>query len=219
MRSLCLAAALLAAFFTPAQAHDGAKHGAGSAAASAVAPVARPARNPQAYFTDRELLTQDGRKVRFYSDLLKGRTVVINTIYTTCKDACPLITAQLVAVRNKLAAGFGKDIVFVSVTSDPENDTPQALKKFAAKLGADVPGWTFLTGAKGDVDHILKKLGQWSENIEGHSTQLVVWNFNADRGRKMLPNLPPELIAAQIGLVADGDSNVPLPMLGPARAN
>jgi cytochrome oxidase Cu insertion factor (SCO1/SenC/PrrC family) len=203
--------------FAAAQAHD--SHGAPAprAEAASAAPLARPKRDPQAYFTDRELFTQDGRKVRFYSDVLKGRLVVINTIFTHCEDACPLITAQMNAVRLKLGPAFERDVHFVSISSDPVRDTPQALKKWAAKQSVDVPGWTFLTGKKADVDHILQKLGQWSQNIESHSTQLIAWNFATDRGRKMLPNLPPEALAAQITMLSGSGSLVPLPALVPSN--
>lgn len=209
--------AVLALAFAAAQAHE--NHGAAAKPADAAAPLAKPKRDPQAYFTDRELFTQDGRKVRFYSDVLKGRLVVINTIFTHCEDACPLITAQMNAVRLKLGASFEKDVHFVSISSDPVRDTPQALKKWAAKQSVDVPGWTFLTGRPADVEHILQKLGQWSQNIESHSTQLIAWNFATDRGRKMLPNMPPELLAAQITMLAGSDSLVPLPALAPTKSN
>lgn len=203
--------------FATVQAHD--NHGAPARQAEAAAPLTKPKRDPQAYFTERELITQDGRRVRFYSDVLKGRLVVINTIFTHCEDACPLITAQMNAVRLKLADAFEREVHFVSISSDPVRDTPQALKKWAAKQAVDVPGWTFLTGKKTDVDHILQKLGQWSQNIESHSTQLIVWNFASDRGRKMMPNLPPELLAAQILMLSGTDSLVPLPGLAPTGSN
>jgi len=209
----------LALAFAAAQAHENDGAAAKPAAAASAAPLAKPKRDPQAYFTDRELFTQDGRKVRFYSDVLKGRLVVINTIFTHCEDACPLITAQMNAVRFKLGASFERDVHFVSISSDPVRDTPQALKKWAAKQSVDVPGWTFLTGNKADVDHVLRKLGQWSQNIESHSTQLIAWNFVTDRGRKMLPNMPPELLAAQITMLAGGDSLVPLPVLASPKSN
>ena len=207
-------AALLAVAAAGASAHENhsaAAKPADATAAPATAPLAKPKRDPVAYFSDRELLTHEGKKVRFYSDVLQGRTVVINTIYTSCQDACPLITQQLNQVRAKLGAAFGKDVHFVSLTSDPVNDTPEALRKYAKAQSALVPGWTFLTGSKADIDHILKRLGQWSQTVESHSTQLIAWNFVADRGRKMLPNAPVELIAAQIVMLANSEATLPLP--------
>lgn len=211
-----LGAALALSMSGAAWAHEAAGHkGAGAPAAAAAAPLPKPKRDPQAYFSDRLLLTQDGRPVRFYTDLLKGRTVVLNTIYTSCQDACPLITAQMNEVRKRLGAAFGTTVFFVTISTDPARDTPPALKKFAAKQGADVAGWTFLTGSKQDVDFVLKRLGQWSDNIESHSTQLIAWSFVTDRGRKMLPSAPAEMIAAQIEMLISDDALVPLPRVAP----
>lgn len=211
-------ATLLALALGSTQAHDGhdkAPAAPAAAPAAPMAPMAKPKRDPQAYFSDREFFTQDGKKVRFYSDVLKGRTVVLSTIYTNCDDACPLITQQLLQVKNKLGDSFGKDVFFVVISSDPERDSPQALKKYAAKQSADGPGWVYLTGRKPDVDFVLKRLGQWSATVESHNTQLIAWSFVTDRGRKMLPNLPPEMIAAQIALISSTDglplSELPLP--------
>ena len=214
----CALATALAFALGSAQAHDGhdkAAAPANAAPAAPMAPMAKPKRDPQAYFTDREFFTQEGKKVRFYSDVLKGRTVVLSTIYTNCDDACPLITQQLLQVKNKLGDSFGKDVFFVVISSDPERDSPQALKKYAAKQSADGPGWVYLTGRKPDVDFVLKRLGQWSATVESHNTQLIAWSFVTDRGRKMMPNLPPEMIAAQIALISSTDglplSELPLP--------
>ncbi|MBS1171735.1 MAG: electron transport protein SCO1/SenC [Proteobacteria bacterium] len=215
-----LLAALLALAAAPALAHEG--HDAAPAASEQkgepVQPLAKPTkRDPQAYFSDRELITQDGKKVRFYSDVLKDKVVVMNTVFTNCKEACPLITEQMTKVRAALGPSFGKEIYFVSISSDPERDTPQAMKKFAAKHKADTQGWIWLTGKKQDIEYVLKRLGQWSEDVEAHSTQLIAWNFKADRGKKMLPNIPPEIIAEQIKTVAGGDS-LTLPLPGAAAA-
>ena len=162
---------------------------------------ARP--DARAYFTDLELLTHEGRKVRFYSDVLEGRTVLINVIYTNCKDACPLITQQLNQVRGMLGERFGREIVFVSLSSDPERDSPAALRGFAEAQSADLSGWTFLTGAKPNVDHILKKLGQFSPSVEGHSTLLIAGNVPAKRWSKIRPDAPPLAIAERLKLLAD----------------
>ena len=103
---------------------------------------------------------QDGKRVRFYSDVLEDRVVLINVVFTSCDDACPLITRKLNEVRAKLGERFGSEVHFISISVDPERDSPQALKKFAAAQGADAAGWTFLTGAKADVDRVLARLGQ-----------------------------------------------------------
>lgn len=159
-------------------------------------------RDARTYFTDLELLTHDGRKVRFYSDVLAGRTVLINVIYTNCKDACPLITQQLNQVRGLLGERFGRDIFFVSLSSDPERDSPAALRGFAKAQHADLSGWVFLTGAKQNIDQILKKLGQFSANVEDHSTLLIGGNVPAKRWAKIRPDAPPIAIAERLKLLA-----------------
>lgn len=211
MRNIWLLAALATTLLAPAAlAHTEQAAGKRAAADSAIPPPASSGtRDPRVYFTEADLRNQDGRKLKFYSDALKGRTVVLNVAYTTCTDACPLITRQLLQVREELGAAFGKQVFFVTLTSDPERDTPQALKSFAQKQGADVAGWSFLTGRKSDVDVILKRLGAFSENVEAHATVLYIMDVDARRMRRMLPNLPPKAIAEAARIIATGKPSEP----------
>ena len=206
MRMIVVLAAFAAALVAPAAfAHTGPSAGPhASPEAAAPPPPATGTRDPRAYFTDADLTNQDGRKVRFYSDTLKGRTVVLNVTYTNCTEACPLITQQLLQVRDELGTAFGKQVFFVTLTSDPARDTPQALKAFARKQNADLAGWSFLTGRKGDIDLILKRLGVFSENVEEHATVLYIMDVDGKRMRRMLPNLPPKAIAEAARIIATG---------------
>ena len=111
------------------------------------------------YFPNVELTTQDGKTVRFYDDLLKGKSVVLNVIFTDCKDVCPLETANLVQLQRALGDKVGKDVFFYSISVDPKRDTPEVLKAYAEKFGAGGPGWLFLTGKPDDIKLITKKLG------------------------------------------------------------
>jgi cytochrome oxidase Cu insertion factor (SCO1/SenC/PrrC family) len=147
--------------------------------------------------------------VRFYSDVLEGKTVLINVIYTNCKDACPMITQQLLDVRKRLPEAVQKQVHFVTITSDPKRDTPKALKAFAQKQSADLEGWTFLTGSKDNVDHILKKLGQFSEHLEGHSTLLIGGNVPAKRWSKMRADAPAQAIVARMTELATASGSAP----------
>ena len=79
------------------------------------------------YFPNVPLVTQDGTTVRLYDDLLKGKSVAINVIYTSCKDECPLETARLAQVQKLLGERMGKDIFFYSITIDPKRDKPEVL--------------------------------------------------------------------------------------------
>ena len=132
-----------------------------------------------ARFPNVTLTTQDGVDVRFYDDLLKGKIVAINLIYTTCQYACPLETARMAQVQRVLADHMGKDIFFYSITIDPEHDTPSVLKQYAEKYHAG-PGWLFLTGKQSDIELISRKMGLYSPpdpaNADGHQPYLLVGN-------------------------------------------
>jgi protein SCO1/2 len=132
----------------------------------------------RSHFPNIELIDQDGKKVRFYDDLIKGKIVAIDLIYTTCKYACPLETARLAQVQKKLGDRVGQDIFFYSISIDPEHDTPQVLKAYMEKFGIG-PGWTFLTGKKADIDSLSKRLGLYSDpagNADGHIPHLLIGN-------------------------------------------
>lgn len=213
MKSMMMSAAALAALLSATAATAHSEKPAGGAQQPATAALAAPdakggTRDPLSYFTDLELQTQDGRKVRFYSDMLQGRTVLLNVIYTHCSDACPLITQQLNDVRRRLPELFGKQVHFITLSSDPKRDSPKVLKQFAQKQNADVEGWTFLTGSKQNMDHILKKLGMHSEQVEGHSTLLIAGNVAAKRWSKIRPDAPPLAIAERLTALA-GDPGQP----------
>ncbi len=128
------------------------------------------------YFPDVPLTTQDGKVVHFYTDLLKGKVVAIDLIYTHCQFSCPLETARLAQVQKILGNRVGKDIFFYSISIDPKRDTPAQLKAYAAKYHA-APGWLFLTGKKADIDLISKKLGLYTAsdiNQDGHTPGLML---------------------------------------------
>lgn len=206
MNAVRTLALFLAAFSCGVLAHENhdAKKTSPSSSAAVVPLDASGTRDARAYFTDTELKTQDGRTVRFYSDVLAGRTVLINIIYTSCEDACPMITRQLAFVADKLDGRLGKDIHFVSISSDPERDTPQALSTFAGKNDAARAGWTFLTGDKAKVDGILQRLGQLSRSPEEHSTLLIAGNVPSKRWNKIRPDAPVAAVAERLKLLADG---------------
>ena len=130
------------------------------------------------YFPNVELTTHTGAHVRFY-DLIKGKTVAIELIYTQCRFVCPLETARLAQVQALLSDRMGRDIFFYSISIDPAHDTPNALKSFARKYHAG-PGWTFLTGRSSDIELLSKKLGLYAapdpDNKDGHTPALLIGN-------------------------------------------
>ena len=136
--------------------------------------------NPNSsHFPNVELITQDGKKVHFYDDLIKGKVVAIELMYTTCKYNCPLETARLVQVQKMLGDRMGKDVFFYSITIEPDKDTPEVLKAYTEKYHIG-PGWTFLTGKEADIKLISRKLGLDSlpdpNDPDGHTPSLLIGN-------------------------------------------
>jgi protein SCO1 len=124
---------------------------------------------------DVEVLDQDGRKIHFYTDLVKDQTVVINFIFTTCTTICPPLGATFARVQKELGDKVGRDVRFVSISVDPATDTPERLKAWGAKFHAG-KGWTFVTGAKPQVDELLRALGASSASREDHSPTVLIGN-------------------------------------------
>jgi cytochrome oxidase Cu insertion factor (SCO1/SenC/PrrC family) len=127
------------------------------------------------YFPNHILLTQDNKPVRFYEDMLKGKVVLINFMFTTCAGVCPPMAANMAKVQSYLGDRVGKDVVMLSISVDPTVDTPDKLKKYADNFKAK-PGWYFLTGKKENVDWVLYKLGGYAPDKMQHSAVLIIGN-------------------------------------------
>jgi protein SCO1 len=135
-------------------------------AATALAPfVARPAARAQvthqfgeAWFTNVPMQTHEGKTVRFYDDLLKGKVAMINFMFTECDGVCPGMTQNLADVQALLGDRVGREIFMYSISIDPTNDTPEKLAQYAAPFDIG-PGWLFLTGKKADVELLRARLG------------------------------------------------------------
>jgi protein SCO1/2 len=113
--------------------------------------------------------------MRFYSDLLKGKTVIIDSFFATCQGSCLPMNRNLEKVQEALGDRLGKDAYILSISVDPTVDTPPALKAYSKKLNAR-PGWFFLTGDKANVDFVLKKLGQFVDDKQDHLNIFIIGN-------------------------------------------
>jgi protein SCO1/2 len=112
----------------------------------------------QRYFPNLVLTTQEGKKVKFYDDLVKDKIVVFNMFYAKCEGICSPVTRNLVRVQNLLGDRVGKDIFFYSFSLKPKEDTVPALKHYA-EMHRVKPGWLFLTGSADDMELLRRKLG------------------------------------------------------------
>jgi cytochrome oxidase Cu insertion factor (SCO1/SenC/PrrC family) len=173
--------------------------------ATAPGTESRAARTPMekaaAYFPNTVLLTQDNKPVRFFDDLLKGKTVMINFMFTTCTGICPPMTANLSKVQAYLGERVGKDISMISISVDPIVDTPAALKKYATNYKVK-DGWYFLTGSKADVDLVLSKVGGLVRDKSEHNSLVMIGKVETGEWLKVFAMTPPSEIADKVLKVA-----------------
>ena len=127
------------------------------------------------YFTDAVLVNQNGEKMRFYTDLLQGKVVIINSFFATCTGSCLPLNRNLEKLQAGLGVRMEKDVHIISISVDPAVDTPEQLKAYAKKLNAG-PGWYFLSGDKETVDFVLKKIGHYVDNKQAHLDQFIIGN-------------------------------------------
>lgn len=162
-----------------------------------------PAVNSAPNIPDVELLDQDGRRVRFYSDLVRGKVVAINFIFTTCTTVCPPLGATFARVQRELGERAGRDVHLISISVDPATDTPERLKAWGAKFKAG-PGWTFVTGAKPQVDELLRALAASSARREDHTPTVLVGNEASGQWARAYGLAAPSKILRIIGDAAAG---------------
>ncbi|MDT4953621.1 MAG: hypothetical protein QOJ02_1759 [Acidobacteriota bacterium] len=124
---------------------------------------------------DVTVYNQNGRRLNFYTDLVKGKTVAINFIFTTCTTICPPLTATFRRVQQQLSEQAGSNIALISISVDPTTDTPERLHDFAEKFKAG-PGWTFVTGDQAEIDSLLRALGAAVANKNDHTPMILVGN-------------------------------------------
>lgn len=155
------------------------------------------------YFPNVTLVSHEGRQVKFFDDLIKGKVVMINFIFTSCPDVCPLETARLREVQKLLGDRVGKDVFMYSITIDPKVDTPEVLKVYREKYQA-APGWTFFTGKPEEIILLRKKLGMYGKEDEAgdlstHNLSLILGNQTTGKWMKASPFENPYILATQVG--------------------
>ena len=140
---------VLGACATHASAHD--------AKSNARLPVVGPA-------PEFSLITQSGKRLSLAD--LRGNALAVTFIYATCKDTCPILTAKMATLQQRLGADFGRRVRFVSITVEPEIDTPAVLKAYAERFDADPAGWSFLTGSRADVNDVVQRYGAFAKRVK-----------------------------------------------------
>lgn len=150
-------------------------------AAGPVALAAQPAAPPETEslgdlnLPDIPVIDQNGKAKNFYTDLVKGKVVAVNFVFTTCRTICPPMGATFGKLQQVLGERAGKDVHLISVSVDPATDTPERLKAWSQKFGGG-PGWTLVTGDRAEITSLLKAFGVYTANIGDHSPLVLIGN-------------------------------------------
>lgn len=186
MLAAALAAAALLGEVRAAAGHDAQHH---TMPADATAKAAR------VMLYDIELVDFDGKAVRFKSEAVANRIVVVGFIYTNCTTICPVTSAILGDVQERLmerlGERFGRDVKLITLTVDPATDTPARLKDYAGNFGSPT-GWLWLTGDKPKVDKVLAGLGAYAADFTRHSGAVLVGDARSGDWTRFygIPNAP-----------------------------
>jgi len=167
----------------------------------------QPASASAKYFAGLHLVDQDGQAVDLYS-LFHGRSVVLHTFFATCTASCPILTRTVAAMQERYADRLGKDLVLISITVDPSNDTPAKLKAYARGVNAGA-GWYFLTGTQEQVDAALKKIGQYTATRDDHTNVLIIGNDKTGLWKKAFGLARRDEIMAIVDTVLNDDGAQP----------
>lgn len=155
-----------------------------AATAEPTAPDTSPApKAEESTFTSTKIpnarvLDQNGKQLNFYTDLIKGKSVAINFVFTTCTAICPSLTATFRRVQ-QVARTRGIEVQLISISVDPSVDTPERLNEFAQKFRVE-PGWSFVTGDKAEIDSVLKAIGAAVVNKNDHTPMILIGNDVSD---------------------------------------
>jgi protein SCO1 len=146
-------------------------------------PVDASSKPARVSLRDIHLVDLDGMPVRFKSEAVGNRIVVVDFIYTSCTTICPMTSTIIGKVQDRLmetlGEGFGRDVKLITLTVDPATDTPERLKDYAANFGSPA-GWLWLTGDKPQVNKVLIGLGAYAVDFTRHSGAVLVGDAQSD---------------------------------------
>lgn len=152
-------------------------------------PASDPGSAAESYFTNVELVDQHGESRRLYRDLLQGKVVIIDTMFTECTGVCPVMSKTFQKIQEHVGDRLGEDVHMLSFSVDPETDTPEKLREYAERWEAR-PGWYFLTGEPDNVFLALRKLGGYVEDRDAHNTVIIIGNEPTGLWKKALGLAP-----------------------------
>ena len=164
----------------------------------------KPSTLPKLLIPDVDVLDQHGRKRKFYTDFVKGKVVVINFVFTTCKGMCPLLGANFSRLQKALGERVGRDVFLISISTDPETDSPEKLKAWGEKFKPN-NGWTFVTGQKEDLTPLLQVFTGDGPRGDYHAPSLCIINDSKKVHRWAYGFEAPERVIEMIDEMARGN--------------
>ena len=211
--SLCLCASTAAIAEEAMHHHEGMHQQAGTDPhAMHRAMLAKPSQALQGQSTriklsDRELVNQAGEKLKFASEVVGDHIVVMDFVYTSCTTVCPVLSAILGQVQERLGDRLGPEVKMVSISVDPTRDTPGRLAAYAAKHKAR-DGWVWLTGEKPTVDRVLTELGAYAPAFEDHPSMVLVGDSRSGEWTRYFGFPGPDQIMARVDELAMARQNI-----------
>ena len=154
------------------------------------------------YFVGVTLVDQNGREVDMYRDVIADHTVVMHSFFAGCSASCPVMMSTLQSVQGRLGERMEREVRLISITVDPERDTPAALKEYAQRVHAK-PGWLFLTGSPDQVALALKRIGQYAAEPADHMDLMIAGNTHTGLWKKIHGMGESRVVADLIVGVAD----------------
>lgn len=156
---------------------------------------------------DVEVLTQDGKQVKFYSDLVKGKKVLISFVFTTCRLACPMVGRNFQKLQEQIGKDLGKDVFLISVSTDPAVDTPQIFKAWGEKYNRR-DGWTLVTGEETKIKQLLQTLTGSTRQSEGeHTTLLILFDGASGDWKTTSSLMEPKILLDNLSKLGKTPSN------------
>jgi protein SCO1 len=159
------------------------------------APVAEGA--TQVRLLDLPLITQHDKELRFASEAVGERVVVMGFVYTSCTTVCPIVSAVLAQLQERLGTRLGEEVALLTLSVDPTTDTPQRLAEYAERYGTR-PGWLWLTGRKPMVDRVLQGLGAYTADYVNHPAMVLVGDARAGTWTRLYGFPDPDALLAHV---------------------
>lgn len=174
-----------------------AQHGDHAQHAAQATPTGKHPEDVSVRLPDVQLRDQHDRALSLAEDVIGDRIVVMDFVYTSCTTVCPVASAIMSQVEQKLGNRVGRDVALVSISVDPARDTPARLREYASRIGAG-EGWSWLTGNAPAVNETLKGLGTWTPDFKDHPVVTMVGDRQRGTWRRFYGFADPAQLVAQV---------------------